>query len=114
MNKERKTTEKICKFCSKNFIAKSKSAKFCSSNCRQDNYLKNKEDKHIKDIDNEILELKQVIPGLYILLGLEENFPTSELTKLFLSNKIDLEIYALIIKLKSKLVLLKNKRKNIR
>jgi hypothetical protein len=51
MNKERKTTEKICKFCSKDFTAKSKSAKFCSSNCRQDNYLKNKEDKNIKDID---------------------------------------------------------------
>lgn len=113
MKKERKKTEKICGFCKEKFIAKSKSAKFCSSNCRQDNYLRNKLKKTIEEIDNEILELNELLPGLFCLLDQPENISVSEMTKLSIENKIDLELYRTIIKIKAKLVLLENKRKNI-
>ena len=102
ITRKRKTTAKKCQYCGNDFIAKSKAAKFCTTNCRQDNYLENKVKKESEVINNEIIDLEELIETLFILLRLPEDTTISELKKIKLKDSTEAEIFALIITLKAK------------
>lgn len=52
--KKRKTTEKVCEYCNESFIAHNTLAKFCSPNCKQDNFNEKQRKKTLEDIKNAL------------------------------------------------------------
>lgn len=80
--KSRKEHIKVCKDCNKQFIAKIKTAVYCSDACRQNAY---NERSIVKVLSKELKEREIIIPGLEILL--ESNPDDIEIQKLLLYNK---------------------------
>lgn len=70
--KEKKKYVKKCDYCSKEFKAARKSAKFCNTNCKQKNYLKLKEIKSLKEDEKFGEQLRNNYETLKILLEDEE------------------------------------------
>jgi len=111
MGRKRKITPKTCEFCKTEFEAKSKSAKYCTDNCRQDAYLLRKKDNETKDLKTELEQMNKVYRGLMILVKNElKSVPSQdEMNDLIEKGDVNKDLLGAITLTKGKIILLEDK-----